>query len=647
MNKSHLEASQDYNKSYSLAEYSISKLESKLSLQKNSSTLNLSDSFIGDSGCSLLSSYIRENLNLHKVELRGNSISEEGIRILAAAFRQQHFIRNISLEWNNIGNSVGILLESLAHCTSIQLLDLRNNKIGAEGASAIASFLETNTSISKIDLRWNEIGTLGCQRILQALPRCPSLKFLEVSGNKISEEILIQLENQLALRNGANDYAEDSRMILSKAEDTVRSEEFELSARRSPTRSHYTYNDELYNKFEAQMINNARNEAKINELEILLQQETRKTQDLKNDFYKELESEKARRAYSDQALMLFKEESLKRDMNNQRLIQELENKLNCSEKEYSELRLEYENLQVIYENATSENQARLRNLEEKLSCQERQSRQSEENFRSLVDRLKKDHEQAQFDLTRDFQAKLESSNEVQNSLKLDKESQESENRSLRAQISHIKHQAQLNLEDLECRLREEATEKFNFAERNYEIRIQNLEESRESCNKRLQEVQKDLNFTENKANEQISALESTLSQLKAEKSDLTQRLQKVSSQKDSIQSELQSTRSLLERTQSENSDLTKVLKERKESYSAQVEKMTTDYNSERKLLENAKDSLNEQLRQLEIEVIKVKRERDRALKEFEYLNDNLKQKVNSMIQDTVLGHMRKVEEITR
>lgn len=630
--------SQDPSKSSFLVDFSLSKLESKLSLQKNSSTLNLADSFIGDQGCSLLSNYIKENLNLQSLDLRGNSISSEGIRLLSSAFRQQHFIRHISLEWNNIGDSIQFLLESLAYNTSVQSLDLRNNRIGPEGALAIARFFDTNTSIIKIDLRWNEIGAAGAERILQVLPKCLSLKAIEVSGNKIPEEMLVEFDNEMGSRGALN----ESKMSFKRIEDFARNEEVDTSLRKSPVRANYSYNDELYIKFEAQMINNARNEAKINELEILLQQETRKTQDLRNDLYRELESEKARRAYSDQTLMILKEESLKRDMDNQRLIQDLENKLSSTENDYKGLLLEYEDLQNQFENAISESQAQLRNLEQKLSSQERQAQQSEENFRNKIERLKKEHEQIQSSQARDFEAKLENVIEIQNSLDTEKEALESETRILKNQISQIKHQSQCNLKDLESRLLEEASEKLSFTERNYEVRLQNLEDTKEIYNKRLQDLQKDLISSEKKSTDQINSLENTISLLREEKSDLTLRLQKISGQKDLIHNDLQATRASLDRLQAENTDLNRVLKEKKEAHSVQIEKLSQDYNAEKKYLESTKDSLIEQIRKLDNELNKVKRDRDRVLKEHEFLSDSLKQKVNLMIQETVLGHMRKV-----
>jgi hypothetical protein len=50
--------------------------------------------------------------------------------------------------------------------------------------------LEVNRTISRLDLRWNEIGSAGAQTLLTSLQRNKTLATLEISGNKISEDVL-------------------------------------------------------------------------------------------------------------------------------------------------------------------------------------------------------------------------------------------------------------------------------------------------------------------------------------------------------------------------------------------------------------------------------------------------------------------------
>jgi chromosome segregation ATPase len=656
-------SSNEYSKSVILADLAVSKLESKLSLQRGASSLNLSDSFIGDEGCALVASYIKENLGLHSLEMRGNSIAGEGLKHLASALRGQNFVRTISLEWNNIGDSIGNLLDVLSYSSSLQYIDLRNNRIGPDGASAIARFIENSPSIAKIDLRWNELGVLGGKKLLNSVSRSRSLRVLELSGNKIPEDLILQIEQLLRGDDKANrtDGFRDEK-ILSRTDDKsfrgfsdfrdvevreVRENRETREGRssiKSPSRTKdFNYNDELYAKYEAQMITNARNEARINELEILLEQETRKVQDVKNELLKDLDAEKARRAYSDENFMMYKEEALKREMELERNLQEIDSKLSRTANEKNLVLADLDTLQQQYEKLHISSQDRIRALEERLSQQERSARQLEESARQSLDRNKKESEQTLYEVSRDYQNKLEIADESQRNLRNQKESLETEVKSLKSQIIQIKTQSQEALADLEYQLREEENNKYTTAVRNFEGRIKTLEDSREGLNKRLTDTQREFAQSEKRGSDQVNNLENNLNALREEKNELSIRLQKVTAQKDNLSNDLYITKSALDRAEAENEELNHTLKERKEAHVNQLEKVCQEHAAERKSLEGNRDLLIEQSKQLESELNRVRRDRDRIIKEHEYLADILKQRVTALIQDTVLGHMRKLE----
>ena len=644
-------APQEFRKSLILTDLAVSKLESKLSLQRGSSTLNLSDSFIGDEGCHMVSQYLKDNLGVHTLELRGNSITVEGLRYLASVLRQS-FVRSISLEWNNIGDGIGVLTDALCYNSSIQSLDLRNNRIGPDGAAHIARFIENSTTLAKIDLRWNEIGVLGAKKFLGAVPRSRSLKCMELSGNKIPEDLILQIEQLMKpeekFQRTEEKFSRNEEKFNRTEEKTFREDKSfrdERSGQKSPTRSfkEYSYNDELYAKYEAQMITNARNEARINELEILLEQETRRVQEVRSELLKDLENEKARRSYSDENLMMVKEEALKREMEDERNIQELESRLNKCGNEKNMAYMDLESLQDQYDKLLGNSQERIRNLEDRINQQERQYRQLEESTRVALDRTKKDSEQSLYEVSRDYQSKLEKSEDSVKSFKGMKESLEAETRALKNQITQIKTQAQEALSELEYRIKEEETSKYNSAVRNYEARVKTLEESRENLNKKLQDLQREMTLTDKKNADQVSMFESNLSQFREEKADLSGRLQKASAQKDNLNNDLYVMKSALDRANVENDELNRTLKERKDAHISQLENLCQEHAMERKALESNSDLLSEQIKLLESDLNKSRRERDRIIKEHEYLAETLKQRVSSLIQDTVISHMRKID----
>jgi len=54
--------------------------------------------------------------------------------------------------------------------------------------------------LKKLDLRWNDLGTSGAKVILQALSSNVTIHFIEVVGNKVSEDVMHSLD-QLLQRN--------------------------------------------------------------------------------------------------------------------------------------------------------------------------------------------------------------------------------------------------------------------------------------------------------------------------------------------------------------------------------------------------------------------------------------------------------------
>ena len=99
------------------------------------------------------------------------------------------------------------------HCKSVgnkytlSKLNLEDNNIGVEGATAIAKALETNTTLSKLDLRGNNIGDEGATAIAKALETNTTLSSLNLTWNNIGKEAKRVLKNiQTHKREGTNGY---------------------------------------------------------------------------------------------------------------------------------------------------------------------------------------------------------------------------------------------------------------------------------------------------------------------------------------------------------------------------------------------------------------------------------------------------------
>ena len=66
-------------------------------------TLVLSDSFLGDEGCTALTQALRTNTKVTALDLRGCNIRCDGASALAKFFASNYSIKTLGLEWNGVG----------------------------------------------------------------------------------------------------------------------------------------------------------------------------------------------------------------------------------------------------------------------------------------------------------------------------------------------------------------------------------------------------------------------------------------------------------------------------------------------------------------------------------------------------------------
>ncbi|ETW05897.1 hypothetical protein H310_03546 [Aphanomyces invadans] len=151
--------------------------------------LDLSNAYLGDEGCADVVRILREYPSKRLLDLRGNRIQADGITILAAMLKTTMTIEHVNLEWNCIGvldHGVESLANALALNTSLTSIDLRNNSIGPDGAVILAHALKRNRTLEEMDLRWNEVGSVGGRAFLDVLENGNhSLKRLQLMGNNV------------------------------------------------------------------------------------------------------------------------------------------------------------------------------------------------------------------------------------------------------------------------------------------------------------------------------------------------------------------------------------------------------------------------------------------------------------------------------
>jgi len=173
----------------------------RLEGQKDSESLSLVDLFIGDEGAYEVAKFLKYNKDFVSLHLRGNNISAAGFETICQALKGATRIKTISAEWNNVGSDISGLValhQLLKANTTIEIVDLKNNRLGPSAARVIADIIRDSSSVKKLDLRWNEIGEEGGEEILDALKETKKRVVIDLNGNKLNEETLAQVNEYVS-----------------------------------------------------------------------------------------------------------------------------------------------------------------------------------------------------------------------------------------------------------------------------------------------------------------------------------------------------------------------------------------------------------------------------------------------------------------
>mmetsp|Transcript_3851 Transcript_3851/g.9295 ORF Transcript_3851/g.9295 Transcript_3851/m.9295 type:complete len:432 (-) Transcript_3851:32-1327(-) len=164
-----------------------------LDASKDSSALSLAYASIGDEGCNAIARYMRENVMLKTIDLRGNSIRADGLVVLAHALRSGSSVSSLCMKWNHVGSherGVQALCDVLKTNHAMVQLDLRNNKIGPECGKHLGEMIRENRTLTHLDLSWNDLGPEGGKALLSGIQANHSLIDCQLSGNRIAEDTL-------------------------------------------------------------------------------------------------------------------------------------------------------------------------------------------------------------------------------------------------------------------------------------------------------------------------------------------------------------------------------------------------------------------------------------------------------------------------
>ena len=124
--------------------------------------------------------------------------------------------------------------------------------------------------------------------------------------------------------------------------------------------------------------------------------------------------------------------------------------------------------------------------------------------------------------------------------------------------------------------------------------------------------------------------------------DFSRQLQRASMTIESMRAELTSFRKELDSKSRENAELAQSLKQTREHLTGKIEEMAEYHIKEKNCDEEKINELVFYAQTLEKEICKEKRDKDRAIREYEVLSEALKVKVAHMIQESIENHMKQL-----
>ena len=122
--------------------------------------------------------------SVQEVDLRFERIGNTGATALANALKVNLSVQELCLSGNQIGNmGATALADALKVNTSVQELDLRFNEIGGVGATVLADALKVNASVQALYLNFNKIGDVGTTVLANALKVNASVQRIWVNSS--------------------------------------------------------------------------------------------------------------------------------------------------------------------------------------------------------------------------------------------------------------------------------------------------------------------------------------------------------------------------------------------------------------------------------------------------------------------------------
>ncbi|XP_065900976.1 leucine-rich repeat-containing protein 74B-like [Dysidea avara] len=125
---------------------------------------------------------------LEELYISRNKLGDDGAVIISKGITKSNTLRVLNISDNNITSTGAIAIANSLHNTSLEELDMSQNAIGQDGATAIAQAITNNKTLKQLNISICEITAIGATAIANSLLHNTSLEELHMSCNAIGED---------------------------------------------------------------------------------------------------------------------------------------------------------------------------------------------------------------------------------------------------------------------------------------------------------------------------------------------------------------------------------------------------------------------------------------------------------------------------
>ena len=161
-----------------------------LSLTRTLQEFNASGNNLSAQSMIIIATGLEKISTLKVFNINNNNAGEEAAAVIATVLSHNTQLQRLHLSDNNfetIGmNTIANALKSI-RISTLTVLNISNNSIGEEAATAIATVLTHNTELQRLHLSNNNFTTTGMIKIAIALQNISTLKVLNINKNSIDK----------------------------------------------------------------------------------------------------------------------------------------------------------------------------------------------------------------------------------------------------------------------------------------------------------------------------------------------------------------------------------------------------------------------------------------------------------------------------